>query len=178
MRRFRLRRLLVAILAVLCGNAGGTARAAERPIAAIELEGLRALPPETLKYYLDISEGRPYDPEALDRAIHLLWERRLIDDIAVREEEVPEGVRLIIRVTERPTLRGIDYEGLKKVSRTDVTERIAKEQIDVREGSAASLGEIARLAAAIEELYREKGYRFAEVHTRLDEVSPNERRLI
>ena len=178
MRRFRLRRLLVAILAVLCGNAGGAARAAERPIAAIELEGLRALPPETLKYYLDISEGRPYDPEALDRAIHLLWERRLIDDIAVREEEVPEGVRLIIRVTERPTLRGIDYEGLKKVSRTDVTERIAKEQIDVREGSAASLGEIARLAAAIEELYREKGYRFAEVHTRLDEVSPNERRLI
>ncbi|MCZ7650967.1 MAG: outer membrane protein assembly factor BamA [Thermoanaerobaculia bacterium] len=170
--------LLAVCLAAAWAVSAGVAAAEQRPIVAIEFEGLRALPPETLKYYLGLTEGRPFDEEALDRSIKLLWERRLIDDISVRAEEEAAGVRLVIRVVERPTLRSLDFEGLKKVSRSDITERIAKDQIDVREGSGVSLGEIARLEAAIEEMYREKGYRFAEARHRLEELGPNERRLV
>jgi outer membrane protein insertion porin family len=170
--------LLAVCLVAAWAVSGGVAWAQQRPIAAIEFEGLGALPPETLKYYLGLTEGRPFDEAALDRAIKLLWERRLIDDISVRAVEEADGVRLVIRVVERPTLRSLDFEGLKKVSRSDITERIAKDQIDVREGSGVSLGEIARLEAAIEEMYREKGYRFAEARHRLEELGPNERRLV
>ncbi len=75
-------------------------------------------------------------------------------------------------------MRSIDYEDLKGMSRSDVNERLAKEQVNLREGDPLDLGELARLEHVIEEMYREKGYRFAEATYRLEEVSPTERRVV
>jgi len=48
----------------------------------------------------------------------------------------------------------------------------------VREGDPLDLGELHRLKATLEEMYREKGYRFAEAKYRLEEISPGERRVV
>ena len=48
----------------------------------------------------------------------------------------------------------------------------------MREGSPISLGEIKRLQTTIEEMYREKGFRFAKADFVLEEVSPTERRVV
>jgi outer membrane protein insertion porin family len=84
----------------------------------------------------------------------------------------------VVTVTERPILRSLDFKGLKRLSRTDITERITKESISVREGSPISLGEVKRLQTTIEEMYREKGFRFAKAEYLLEEVAPTERRVV
>lgn len=180
MRRgiLRLSFAALALGAALAAAPVPAAAAEGKTIVAIEFEGLRSLPPETVKYYLGVAEGKTLDPEALDRAIRQLWQRHLIDDVGVSTEDVAGGVKLHVRIVERPTLKSLEFEGLKKVSRTDVNERIAKDQIDVREGGGLSLGEVARLKAVIEEMYRDKGFRFAEAKYRLDTVSPGERRVV
>jgi len=150
----------------------------EKKIVAITFEGLRAIPEDTLKYYLGVHEGRPLDEAALDRAIHALWQRKLIDDLKVSSEPVEGGVKLHVTVVERATLKSITYDGMKRVSHTDLSEKIAKEQIEVREGNAVSMGELARLKTTIEEMYRDKGYRFAEAKFRLVEGAPGERRVV
>lgn len=180
-------RRLAATLALFCflvieplawaAPQGATGGGGEK-IVAVTFEGLRAIPPETLKYYLGVAEGKTLDREALDRAIAQLWQRRLIDDLKVDAEPVPGGVRLRIVVVERPTLRSLEFEGLKRVSRTDVNEKIAKEQIEVREGGALSMGELSRLEATIEQMYRDKGFRFAEAKYRLEETAPGERKVV
>ena len=151
---------------------------AGRTITGIEMQGLRALSEETLRYYLGLEVGQPFDPGALDDKIHELWERDLIDDVTVEALPSGNGVQLTLKVVERPVLRSIEYEGLKKLNRTDIQERVDREQISLREGSPIDLGELARLEAAILDLYREKGYRFAQVDYNFEEVSPGERRLL
>ncbi len=147
-------------------------------VRAIEFRGLQTLAEETLRFYLGLEEGRPLDEGELNRNLHALWDRRLVDDIRIDRETVADGVKLVITVVERPILRSVDYEGLKRLSRTDINERIAKDQIDVREGDPLDLGELRRLEAAIEEMYRDKGYRFAEATYSLEDAGPNERRVL
>ena len=72
---------------------------------------------------------------------------------------------------------GIEYQGLKRVSRNDIADRIIKDRIRVREGDPLSRGELDRLKAAVEEIYREKGYRLAEASYTIEEVSPGDRRV-
>jgi outer membrane protein insertion porin family len=154
------------------------ASAEAQEIRAVEFRGLTALSEETLRYYLGLEIGASLDPAQLNRKVHDLWERGLIDDLVIEKREVEGGVALIVKVQERPILRSIEYRGMKKVSRTEVGEKISKDQIEVREGLPLNLAELKRLEAAIEQLYRDKGFRFAEVGLTLEEVSPTERRAV
>ena len=84
-----------------------------------------------------------------------------------------------ITVAERPVLRSIDYQGLKRISKTDLQDKLTTQRIRVREGEPLSLGELQRVKALIEEMYGEKGYRFAHrpVHRRRTSA-PNEKKVV
>jgi outer membrane protein insertion porin family len=90
---------------------------------------------------------------------------------------VEGGVKLVIAIEERPLLRSIDYQGLDKLSRSDVADQVDRERIEVR-GRAAQAGELVRLRGAIEELYERAGYRFAEVRYEVEEIGTGERRVV
>ena len=182
------RRLVAAVTALLVALAPGLVDAQPfadppeslegRTIASVEVEGLQNLSEDTLVYYLDLRVGEPLRLEALNSRIKNLWQRQLIDDLEVGAEPVDDGVAVTVRVVERPVLRSVDYEGNKKVSRNEIRDRMVEERIDVREGGPLSYGELARLQSAIAQLYSDKGYRFAEVDYRTEDVGPGERRVV
>lgn len=148
-----------------------------QPIQEIRYEGLEGLAPETLDFYLDIAVGKVYDKKALNGKIHDLWEKKLLDDIATEASPVEGGVLLLVSVKERAILHSVEYVGLKRVSRSDIADRIARENIRVRESDPLTLGELNRLQKVIESLYREKGYRLARAVYELETVSTTERRV-
>ena len=152
-------------------------------IVAIEFLGNRTLAEDTLQYYLDIAPGEPFSRSELDRHIKRLWERELIDDITV--EAVPaessehgRGVRLVIRLEERPRMTTIEYQGLKRISLTDLKDRLSAERIEIEEGGPLNLGELYRVKHVIEEMYAEKGYRFAQAEHTLEPVGEGERKVV
>ena len=148
-------------------------------IRSITFSGNRALPEDTLLYYLDLEQGEPFSRIRLDRNIHRLWERELIDDLTVEALAAEGGgVDLVIRVVERPLVRSIEYEGLKRISRTDIDDRLSRERITLAEGGPLNLGELHRIQSVIEELYAEKGYRFAQATYTLEPVGEGERRVV
>lgn len=147
-------------------------------LRGVEFRGLHLLAEETLRYYLGLVDGQELDEAQLNRNVEELWRRSLIDDLKIDRVDAADGVRLVVTVVERPILRSLDFKGLKRLSRTDITERITKESISVREGSPISLGEVKRLQSTIEEMYREKGFRFAKADFTLEEVAPTERRVV
>ncbi|MEM7481834.1 MAG: outer membrane protein assembly factor BamA [Acidobacteriota bacterium] len=147
-------------------------------IRSIEIQGLQSLTPETVRYYLGVEEGQELDQEELNRNIQALWQRDLIGDIEIDSVAEGDGIRLIVKIEERPVLRSIDYQGLKKLKRGDIREVIVTERIDVREGGPLKRGELNRLAAAIQQAYKDKGYRFAAVRFEIEEISPGERRAV
>lgn len=160
--------MLVLLLALTAQPS--TAQTGGEVVQEIEVVGLQTLTEETLLYYLGLEAGQRLDAAALDRNVQGLWQRELIDDIRIDSEAVDGGVKLRITVEERPILRSVDYVGLKKVSQSDVRDRIVTERIGVREGGPVNKGELNRLIAAIEAVYRDKGYRFAEASWTLEPV--------
>src|SRR5436309_623686 len=182
------RRLLVVLLlpSLLSGGFSARAQAPQAPqppvngrtIEAIEFKGTKALSEDTLRYYLGLEPGKPLDEDALNRNVKQLWDRNLVDDVEVESVPTPAGVRLVITVAERPLLRSIDYEGLKRISKTDLQDKMTTQRIRVREGEPLSLGELQRVKSLIEQLYAEKGYRFANAQYNVTDVGPNEKKIV
>jgi outer membrane protein insertion porin family len=153
-----------------------------QPILDVNYVGLDGLPAETLDHYLfSRRRGADYpalDVDDLDERIKTLWGRELIDDIDVEVEQDEGGVRLTIRIVERPMLLSIDYAGLKRISRSDINEQMDRERISAYESQPLNQGELQRLKFAIEDLYKEKGYRFAEVAFSLEDAGSGQKRAI
>lgn len=151
------------------------------PIREIEYFGNETLPTDTLDHYLfgsDRGEGRRLDLEALDENIQKLWERELIEDIEVEAEPMDGGVKLTVRLKERPILTSVEYVGMDRVSRNDILEAADKERVNVFEGQPLQFGELERLVEVIEDLYKEKGYRFAQVQYVLEDVGKGQERVV
>lgn len=182
------RRLLVVLLLPSLLSGGFSARAQTpqapsppvngRTVEAIEFKGIKTLTEETLRYYLGIQPGQPLDEDALNRNIKQLWDRSLVDNVDVESVPTPAGVRLVITVVERPLLKSIDYDQLKRLSKTDLQDKMTTQRIHVREGEPISLGELQRVKTLIEALYAEKGYRFANAQYSVTDVGPNEKKII
>lgn len=149
-----------------------------KPIVDLRFEGLQTLSEQTMRFYLGLEEGAAHTAGSLNEKIHLLWSRDLIDDITVTTEDVAGGVSMVIAVTERPTLASIEYQGLKRLQRTDINDRITRDGIRAREGDPLSEGELYRLKAAIEALYHERGYRLAEANYVVDRSLGGDRRVV
>src|SRR5436305_6201891 len=145
------RRLLVVLLlpSLLSGGISARAQAPQPPvngrtIEAIEFKGTKALSEDTLLYYLGLEPGKPLDEDALNRNVKQLWDRNLVDNVEVESIPTPAGVRLVITVTVRPLLRSIDYEGLKRISKTDLQDKMTTQRIRVHEGEPLPLGALHR----------------------------------
>lgn len=167
----------------LQGQAPAPASYEGATIVAIELVGNRTLAQDTLEYYLDLEAGEPFSRSELDRNIKRLWDRELIDDITVEavpaeSSELGRGVRVVIRIVERPRVVSVEYEGLKRVGTTDLKDRLSAERIEISEGAPLNLGELYRVKHVIEEMYAEKGYRFAEAEHTVEEVGEGERKVV
>jgi outer membrane protein insertion porin family len=148
-----------------------------KTISEVRFVGLETLTADTLKFYLGLEEGKPFNVAGFNTQVHSLWDRQLIDDLQVEVEEAAAGLILTVTVTERPTLRSIEYVGLKRLKNADINDKISEERIRVREGDALNLGEIYRLKHAIEAAYAEKGFRLAEATFNIEEMSSTDRRV-
>jgi outer membrane protein insertion porin family len=147
-------------------------------LTAVEFVGNESLAEDTLMFYLGLEVGETFSRDALDRNLKKLWGRDLIDDIHIEALASEGGVKLVIRVEERPVVRSIEYQGLKRVSRKDIDEKLASERVELQEGGPLNFGELHRIKTIIEELYAQKGYRFAQATYQLEPVGENERRVV
>ncbi len=172
---------VAAVLALACLLSVAPAAAqmlVGRPIAAIEYQGVETLSEESLNYYLDLEVGKTWDPGRINERIKSLWERKLIDDISVSVAEQGEGVLVRIALVERPLLVSLEYEGLKKVKRSDIGDMTDRERISVYEGLPLDRGELARLEQGIRKLYEERGFRFAGILVEIQDAGLGERRVL
>ncbi len=180
-RAWGLAALCLALVAVAAPSADAQPQRFEGlPIVAIEFRGLETLSTDTVEHYLlgvDRGEGRRLDIKGLNESVKKLWRRELVDDVQLLVEPEGEGVRLIVRIVERPVLTSIEYLGIKRVSRTDIGEAADRERVSVYESQPLQRGELERLKRVIEDLYKEKGYRFAQVDYTLETAGAGQRRV-
>ncbi len=170
-------RWTIGLICAACwvvGPAGAQGSFDGKTITTVTVEGLKLLNEEAVQFYLEIAPGETLNQQRLDQQVRELWDRNLVDDLAVEAFADGDGVRLVVRLTERPILRSVEYVGLKRLSKTDIDDRLGREHVDFGEGKPLDRGQMARLSEVLEGMYREKGYRFAHIDIRYEELDKGE----
>ncbi|MGH7088756.1 MAG: POTRA domain-containing protein, partial [Stellaceae bacterium] len=93
--------------------AGGT-------IQEIRIDGTQRVEPETVRSYLLVQPGDPFDAERIDRSVKALFATGLFSDVNIHRE----GDALIVRVVENPVINRIAFEGNHRLSDQTLTDEI------------------------------------------------------
>jgi outer membrane protein insertion porin family len=92
-------------------NQGGRVR-------QIVVQGTQRIETETVKSYMAIAEGDPYDADRIDRSLRTLYNTGLFADVAIRHE----GDVVVVRVVENPIINRIAFEGNKRIKEEELTQ--------------------------------------------------------
>ncbi len=124
----------------------------------LEVRGNRRLSPEAVLAPSGLARGGIFDPGSARTAIEKLFRTGQFANVALLEEPLGDGLRVIVEVSENPLVSEIRYDGRKNVKEKDIEEKAALKVGDTLTGSA-----LWKTSAAIRALYAEKGYLLAEV---------------
>ena len=85
---------------------------------------------------------------------------------------------LVVTVEERPIVKDVDFTGNKKLSTSQIKDRLKENKVTVRAGAPLSLRDVARARSTIAEYYVEQGFRSASVDYRIEDISKTEKKVV
>ncbi|HMO69041.1 MAG TPA: outer membrane protein assembly factor BamA, partial [Novosphingobium sp.] len=144
--------MLAGLPAVAFAQAAPAAQASEA-IQSITVVGNQRLEPDTIRSYISLRVGQPYNQVAADQALKDLFATELFSDVQIRNE----AGAVVIEVKENPVVNRIILEGNKRIKDDKILPEIklAARQIFTRSKVRADVSRII-------ELYKRQG-RFAAV---------------
>jgi len=133
-------------------------------ISSVRIEGIQRIEPETVRSYLLVQTGDPWDPERIDRSLKALFATGLFADVKLARE----GNVLVIRAVENPIINRIAFEGNSKLSDKDLNG-----EIQLRPRVVYTRTRVQNDVRRILELYRRRGRFAATVEPKIIQLSEN-----
>ena len=138
--------------------------ASEGIIEIISVQGSQRIEPATIRTYLTVREGDPFDPVRIDRSQKNLFATGLFADIVITRQ----ANTLLIRVVENPIINRIALEGNNKIKDEDLNK-----EIQLRARVVYTRTKVQQDVEKILELYRRKGRFAARVEPKVIELPQN-----
>ena len=160
---------MVACLIVLLG---GLASAQNGIVEEIVIHGNRRIPADTIRSRIFTRPGDIYDQNAIERDFNSLWNTGYFDDLRFEREETPKGWRLHIYVKEKPTIREINYLGLKSASESDVLDKFKERKVGLTKESQYDPTKVKKAEVVLKELLASRGRQFATIRTEIRNIPP------
>ncbi|MEP6994447.1 MAG: outer membrane protein assembly factor BamA [Acidobacteriota bacterium] len=146
-------------------------------IIGIRVLGYQTVSPDTIAHYLGIKVGEAYDPEKIRGNFRALWDVGLLENLRIDAERSPSGVTLVVTIEERPIVKTVEFTGNKKLSASQIRDRLRENKVEVQPGAPLSLRDIARMRSAVYDFYIEQGFRSASVEYKIDDLSKTEKKV-
>jgi outer membrane protein insertion porin family len=147
--------------------------AAQPIIERIEFVGLYRIQKEALLGRIFSREGDVFNVDAVRRDFRALWNTDFFEDIRLEVEnspDMPNGRILVFYVTERPTIRNINYKGNKSVSESDILDAFKDRKVDLTVESRFDPTKVKHAEVVIQQLLAEHGHMFATVKPTYEKV--------
>lgn len=127
-------------------------------IQVIEVEGTKALEKDVVLLRLQTSKGDIYDPKAINEDLKNIYGLGYFDDVQIRVDELPEGVKVTFVVKEKPRISVVDVLGNEELDDDEILGLLNSRAGDVMNPKVLSddIGKV------LEE-YRKEGYYNAKV---------------
>ncbi len=140
--------------------------------------GYQTVSPDTISHYLGVKVGDPYDPDKIRANFPALWDVGLLENLSVEAEHDAAGVTLVVTIEERPTISAVDFTGNKKLSTSQIKDKLREDKVEIRQGAPLSLRDIAKTRSAIADHYQAQGFRSATVEFKIEDVSKTEKKVV
>jgi outer membrane protein insertion porin family len=142
---------------------------AQGVIKSIEVTGNRRVEPETVRSYLQISQGDAYSAAKVDASIKALFATGLFSDVKIN----PQGSTLLVTVTENPVINQVAFEGNSEV---DTPTLLAEVQLKPR--SVFTRSRAQSDVQRILDVYRRQGRFAAAVEPKIIELEQDRVNLV
>jgi outer membrane protein insertion porin family len=133
-------------------------------IEEIRIEGSQRVDPGTVRSYLLVQPGDPFDSDRIDRSLKALFATGLFSDVSLKRE----GNVLIVRVVENPVVNRIAFEGNHKLSDSTLTD-----EIQLRARTVYTRQKVQSDVQRILDLYRRNGRFAATVDPKVIRLAQN-----
>jgi outer membrane protein insertion porin family len=155
--------LLLVVILALWGTVPATAQTNDT-IAGVAVQGNQRIEGATIRSYLTVVEGDPFDPARIDRSIKNLFATGLFADVSIGRQ----GDLLVVRIVENPIINRISIEGNRRIEDDKITP-----EIQLRPRVVYTRTKVQQDVEKILELYRRKGRFGVRVEPKVIELPQN-----
>jgi outer membrane protein insertion porin family len=157
--------LAVAAQPARAQPAGLTAPADQQGVIEdIRVEGNQRIEAATIRSYMVVGIGDPFDPGPLDQSLKNLFATGLFDDVALRRE----NDTLVVAVVENPIINRIAFEGNRRLD-----DELLSNEVQLRPRVVYTRSRVQNAVGRILELYRRNGRFAATVEPKVIELEQN-----
>jgi outer membrane protein insertion porin family len=136
---------------------GGTVR-------DIRVEGIQRIEASTVRSYLTIQPGDPFDPDRIDRSLKALFNTGLFADVNLKRQ----GDVLVVVVAENPIINRIAFEGNKRIEKENL-----EKEIQLRPRVVYTRTRVQNDVQRIQDIYRRQGRFAATVEPKIIQLDQN-----
>ena len=139
------------------------------PIQEIRIEGNQRIEPETVRSYMQINPGDPFDAQRIDQALKNLFATGLFADVNFRRD----GNALVVEVTENPIINKLAFEGNQRID-----DDALQQEVQLRPRVVYTQARVQADVKRILDLYRRSGRFAATVEPKIINLDQNRVNLV
>ncbi|HWA46026.1 MAG TPA: outer membrane protein assembly factor BamA [Hypericibacter adhaerens] len=139
------------------------------PISDIRVEGNQRIESETVRSYMQISPGDPFEPVRVDRALKALFATGLFADVTFQRD----GRTLVVVVKENPIINELAFEGNDRID-----DKQLQSEVQLRPRTVYTQTRVQEDTKRILELYRRSGRYAATVEPKVIPLDQNRVNLV
>jgi len=128
------------------------------------VEGASRVGPDAILRVMKTRVGEDFDPATIRTDIKAIYRMGYFSDVKIDAEEIPDGLRLTVLVTEKPIVSSVVIQGNKEVDTSDI-----KEAVTVKERTLFQEEKVKESVRKIREVYNNRGFLDASVESSVEE---------
>jgi outer membrane protein insertion porin family len=133
-------------------------------VREIIVEGQQRIEAETVRSYLAIAVGDPFDEARIDRSLKALFATGLFADVTIRRQ----GAALVVRVVENPIINRLAFEGNRRI-----TEQTLQAEVQLRPRQVYTRSRVQTDVQRILQIYQAAGRFAATVEPKVIQLEQN-----
>ncbi|MGB3209818.1 MAG: outer membrane protein assembly factor BamA [Desulforhopalus sp.] len=122
-------------------------------IASIAPEGNKRIDSGAILRKISTKTGDTYDQAVLRKDLKEIYAMGYFNDVQIDVNDTPKGKKVIFRITEKPVIKAVIFEGIDELKEEDV-----KAAANIKEQFILNPAKITVAEEAIRQLYKTKGF--------------------
>jgi len=159
----------VALIVLALGRPGEAYAQGNDLIREVAVQGTQRVERETVRSYLLLQEGDPFDPRRVDQSLKSLFATGLFADVSITRN----GSTLVVNVVENPVINRIAFEGNKRIE--DAT---LMAEVTLRPRVVFTRSKVQNDVKRILDVYRVNGRFAATVEPKIIQLEQNRADLV